>query len=78
MILTKKYRSFARDGFYSDPLIDYMQSTTYHFDDNATESDTEELMLIEIEKPVYKFKENSLSIDSVSKINADKLENTTK
>jgi hypothetical protein len=39
-VLTKKYRSFARNGNWSDPLIDYELSTTYHFDNNAEEYDT--------------------------------------
>ena len=68
MILKKKYRSFARNLFWFDPFHDYEHSTTYHFDDNGIEGDTEAIMVEKVKEVKYKFKEDGLSEKSKDKL----------
>ena len=74
-VMKKKYRTFARDGYWSDPLVDYAKSTTYHFDNNSHESDTQKAMVTGIKKAKYKFKESDLSEETIQKFKDEKIDN---
>ena len=75
MILTKKHRSFRNaKGDWSDPLVDYGKSTTYHFDDNAKESDTEKFMIDQIKADkTITFKEADLSPETKEELDKAKI-----
>ena len=72
-IMKKKYRTFIDcHGNWTDPLIDYKVSITYHHDNNAFEHGQETGMITEIKKSKYKFKEEGLSEKTKEKFKNDK------
>jgi len=73
MILTQKHRTFRNvKGDWSDPLEDYGKSTTYHYDNNAKESDTkpEMITIIKADKTIT-FKESNLSEETKKEMNKE-------